>query len=126
VRAAFIQQMQTQICNFADFLKPVVNVLTLDELREGLMILFNALVSQPTPYEYHELAALPHNRELGASGFATIGTFWAVGGSQYTSTVHITSWRDYARLGWMSLKQAGLEATWMRAKRVLRRKLGAA
>jgi predicted HAD superfamily hydrolase len=123
VRTVFVGQMQSQICSFADFIKPLASVLTLDELRQGLFILFEALVNHPTPYEYHELAALPHNRELGASGFATIGTFWIVNGNQYTYPASRTGWRDYVRLGLLSFKQAGPAVTWMRIKRVLRRKV---
>jgi len=122
VRTVFIRQMQEQIRDFADFIKPLASVLTLEELREGLFILFEALVNKPTPHEYHELAALPHNRELGASGFATIGTYWIVGDGQYTDRSHKSGWRDYVRLGSMSLKQAGPTVTWMKVKRVLRRK----
>jgi FMN phosphatase YigB (HAD superfamily) len=124
VRIGFIRQMQEQIKSFADFIKPLIGVMTMEELREGLFILFEALVNKPTPYEYHELAVLPHNRELGASGFATVGTFWVVGGSQYVNQSHKTRLRDYIRLGWSSLRNAGPQATWVRVKRVLRRKLG--
>lgn len=123
VRTVFIQQMQEQIRSFADFINPLVSMLTLDELREGLFILFEALVKYPTPYEYHGLATLPHSRELGASEFATIGTFWVVEDTQGTNQIHNSGWRDYIRLGWMSLKQAGPAITWMKIKRVLRRKL---
>jgi FMN phosphatase YigB (HAD superfamily) len=124
VRIGFIHKMHDEIRSFADFIKPVIGVITMEELREGLFILFEALVNKPTPYEYHELATLPHNREFGASGFATVGTFWVVGGSQYVSQSQKTRWRDYVRLGWSSLRQAGPGATWVKAKRVLRRKLG--
>ncbi|QDH16639.1 hypothetical protein [Swingsia samuiensis] len=123
VRSAFIDRMQDQICDFAEYVKPLIDIVTVSEMREALFILFDALVNTPTPYEYNNISALPHNRELGASGFATIGTFWRTGGGHFAQMTHQPTWKDYARLGVISIKDVGVKVTWLRAKRVLRRKV---
>ncbi|GBQ71413.1 hypothetical protein AA103196_2769 [Ameyamaea chiangmaiensis NBRC 103196] len=76
VRSVFIRKMHDQTHHFADFIKPFIGVVSIEELRETLLLLFRALVRQPTLFEHHALAMLPHNRELGASTFQTIGSFW--------------------------------------------------
>lgn len=124
VREVFVKRMHQQTEAFADFIRPLLADITLADFRETLFILFDALVNKPTPFEYHELAGLPHNREYGKSDFATIGTFWRVpGGGFYASQVGMTRWRDYTRIGWISLRQAGLRVTLARVRRVLRRRL---
>lgn len=123
VRSAFIRKMHLQIEDFADFIKPFIDVIPMEELQKGLFILFDSLVNHPTAHEYHELAILPHNRELGASGFATVGTFWQTGGTHYEKKTQQSLWKDYVRLGMISLRQNGLKLTWSTTKRVLRRKL---
>lgn len=105
------------------FCAPAARLDELHEFREVLFILFDALVNKPTAFEYHELAGLPHNREYGKSDFATIGTFWRVpDGNGYASQTGITRWRDYMRIGWISMRQAGWRVTWARVRRVLRRR----
>lgn len=124
VRAVFVKRMHRQSEAFADFIRPFLGVVTRDEFREVLYILFDALVNAPTPFEYHELAGLPHNREFGKSDFATIGTFWRVpdNNAAYVSQAGVTRWRDYVRIGWISMRQAGPRVTWARVRRVLRRR----
>lgn len=123
-REVFIKRMHTNMISFADFLSPFLNALTVEFFRESLLILFDALVSHPTSFEYHELAALPHDRELGKSGFATIGTFWRVnGGGGYIVHSMTARWNDYVRLGWVSLRQYGVGVTLLRTLRVIRRHL---
>ncbi len=123
VREVFVKQMHRQIEAFADFIRPLLADITVEDFREVLFILFDGLVNKPTPFEYHELAGLPHNREYGKSDFATIGTFWRVpNGSAYVSQAGITRWRDYLRIGWISLRQAGLRVTLARVRRVIRRR----
>lgn len=124
VREVFIKCMQTNMISFANFLSPFLNALTVDFFRESLLILFDSLVSHPTPFEYHELAILPHDRELGKSGFATIGTFWRVNRDDGYITHSMTKrWNDYVRLGWISLRQYGVGVTLLRTLRVIRRHL---
>lgn len=120
----FVRQMQDEERLFAGHFGPCVSYVTLTEMRDSLRDLFDSLVNMPTQYEYEELALLPHSRELGASGFATIGTFWSTQNGHYAEASHISTWRDYLRLGLISFRQEGLRLTWMRAKRVLRRRLG--
>lgn len=124
VREVFVKRMHRQTEAFADFIQPFLSTITLDEFREVLYILFDSLVNYPTLFEYHELAGLPHNREFGKSDFATIGTFWRVpdNNAAYVSQAGITRWRDYVRIGWISLRQAGLRVTWARVRRVVRRR----
>ncbi|MDE2240127.1 MAG: hypothetical protein KGJ73_09400 [Rhodospirillales bacterium] len=123
VREVFVKRMHRQTEAFADFIRPLLADVTVDEFREVLFILFDALVNKPTAFEYHELAGLPHNREYGKSDFATIGTFWRVpDGNGYASQTGITRWRDYMRIGWISMRQAGWRVTWARVRRVLRRR----
>ncbi|MBU6449278.1 MAG: hypothetical protein KGQ26_06580 [Rhodospirillales bacterium] len=123
VREVFVKRMHRQTEAFADFIRPLLADITVEDFREVLFILFDALVNKPTPFEYHELAGLPHNREYGKSDFATIGTFWRVPkGSAYVSQAGITRWRDYVRIGWISLRQAGLRVTLARVRRVMRRR----
>lgn len=119
----FVAQMQDEIRLFAEHFKPSVSHITLNEMRDTLYDLFSSLITAPTNYEYEELALLPHSRELGASGFATIGTFWSTQNGHYAEVQQPTSWRSYIRLGLISFRQEGLRLTWMRAKRVLRRHL---
>ncbi|MFW7266469.1 HAD family hydrolase [Gluconacetobacter sp. Hr-1-5] len=123
VRRAFICKMHEQIEDFADFIKPFIDVMPMEELQKGLFVLFDSLVNHPTEHEYHGLAILPHNRELGASGFATVGTFWQTGGTHYQQRQQQSRWKDYMRLGMISLRQNGFRLTWATARRVLRRKL---
>ena len=124
VREVFVKRMHRQTEAFADFIRPFLAESTLEEFREVLFILFDSLVNHPTSFEYHELAGLPHNREYGKSDFATIGTFWRVpeNGAAYISRAGVTRWRDYVRIGWISLRQAGVRVTWARVRRVLRRR----
>ncbi|MDE1895443.1 MAG: hypothetical protein KGH91_00035 [Rhodospirillales bacterium] len=123
VREVFVKRMHRQTEAFADFIRPLLANITVEDFREVLYILFDALVNKPTPFEYHELAGLPHNREYGKSDFATIGTFWRVPkGSAYASQAGITRWRDYVRIGWISLRQAGPRVTLARVRRVVRRR----
>ena len=123
VREVFVKRMHRQTEAFADFIRPLLADITVEHFREVLFILFDALVNKPTPFEYHELAGLPHNREYGKSDFATIGTFWRVPkGSAYASQAGITRWRDYVRIGWISLRQAGPRVTLARVRRVVRRR----
>ncbi len=127
VREVFVKRMHRQTEAFADFIKPFLDTVTLEEFREVLYILFDSLVNDPTPFEYHELAGLPHNREFGKSDFATIGTFWRVpdNNAAYVSQAGVTRWRDFIRIGWISLRQAGVRVTWARVRRVLRRRFSA-
>ncbi|MGE4482117.1 hypothetical protein [Acidocella sp.] len=124
VREVFVKRMHRQTEAFADFIKPFLTDITLEEFRETLFLLFDALVNHPTSFEYHDLAGLPHNREYGKSDFATIGTFWRVpaDGGAYVAPAGVTRWRDYMRIGWISLRQAGVRVTWARVRRVLRRR----
>jgi FMN phosphatase YigB (HAD superfamily) len=125
VREVFVKRMHRQTEAFADFIRPQLARITFDEFREVLFILFDSLVNRPTAFEYHDLAGLPHNREYGKSDFATIGTFWRVpgNGGAYVSQAGITRWRDYIRIGWISMRQAGVGVTWARVRRVLRRRI---
>lgn len=125
VREVFVKRMHRQTEAFADFIQPFLGTVTLKEFQEALYILFDALVNEPTLFEYHELAGLPHNREFGKSDFATIGTFWRVQANNpaYVSQAGVTRWRDYVRIGWISMRQAGLRVTWARVRRVVRRRL---
>ena len=126
VREVFVKRMHRQTEAFADFISPLLAEVTVEEFQEVLFILFDALVNKPTPFEYHELAGLPHNREFGKSDFATIGTFWRVPESGvYAKQAGMTRWRDYLRIGWISLRQAGLMVTWARVRRVVRRRFAA-
>ncbi len=124
VREVFVKRMHRQTEAFADFIQPFLGAVTLEEFREVLYILFDSLVNHPTLFEYHELAGLPHNREFGKSDFATIGTFWRVPdhNAAYIKQAGVTRWRDYVRIGWISLRQAGVRVTWARVRRVLRRR----
>lgn len=117
----FVMGMQSEIKLFAQYFAPYTKIVTQDELRSSLFDLFNNLVNKPTLYEASGLSSLPHNRELGASDFATIGTFWITNNGQHADFQHKTTWHDYIKLGWLSYRQVGFALTWSRTKRVLRR-----
>lgn len=118
----FVCGMQEEIRLFADFFKPYSTIITIKELRDSIFILFDSLVNNPSQYEYHELSSLPHSRELGASGFTTIGKYWITNHRNNMSQPPIINWKDYIRIGWASLRQEGILLTWTRVKRVIYRR----
>lgn len=121
IRSVFINRMHEETLAFAEFIKPFIDVITIDEFRETLTTLFRALVLHPTASESHSLSILPHNRELGASGFSTIGSFWCPLGEQ--ARIVMPSWGAYFRVGWHSLPVLGIAGTLREARRVVRKKL---
>lgn len=121
--SVFIKDTQDEILNFADFIKPFIESIDLEDVQQSLLVLFNALVLSPTPYEYNGLATLPHGREIGASDFSTIGTFWHGGALHAPPELPATKWHEYAGRSWRSLKQDGLAVTWGKIKHVLRHKI---
>ncbi len=129
VRGVFIEEMQAEIITFAEFIAPYAAHVTVEEMREALLCLYESLVWRPTAFEYHQIASLPHDREFGQAQFETIGTFWRASNiadhTIYARTAALPTLRDYIRLGWLTVGQAGLRITLQRVIRVFRRRLRA-
>jgi hypothetical protein len=125
VRSVFVKRMHRETEAFASFIAPFLRQVTLEEFRDVLFDLFDALANTPTPFEYHELVGLPHDRDYGKSDFATLGTFWCLPapGHGDRNGAAVASLRSYIRVGRISLKQSGVRVTGAQVLRVIRQRL---